>query len=258
MLDIPGQRFAFIGQEEGPGELSMPLGIAVDAAGNIYVVDSSQKRVVVYDGDGKYLYALGGPEWFRRPSGIAVTPDGSRVYVVDTGGVETRNHRVRVFDTATGKHLFDIGTRGTGPGQFNLPIYATIGNGRLYVVDSGNFRVEEFRLDGTFVRAFGAIGQQSGQFSRPKGIAVGPAGNVYVVDAAFGNFQIFTPKGRLLLAVGSRGADVPAHYMLPSGIAVDADGRVYMVDQFYRKLDVYRPANLPASAGYVAKTLRKN
>ena len=258
LFDIPGRRFAILGQEEGPGELAMPMGIATDAAGNIYVVDGSNKRVVIYDGNGKYLSALGGPSWFHRPSGIAVTPDGSRVYVVDTGGVETDEHRVRVFDTASGKHLFDIGKRGTGPGEFNMPIYAAIGPDHLlYVVDAMNFRVQEFKLDGTFVRTFGAIGEQSGQFMRPKGIALDPSGLVYVVDAAFGNFQIFTPEGKLLLAVGNRGDDVPGRYMLPSGIAIDDDGRVYVVDQFYRKLDVYRPADLPADAGFVARTPRK-
>jgi sugar lactone lactonase YvrE len=77
---------------------------------------------------------------------------------------------------------------------------------------------------------------------------------VYVVDSAFGNFQIFTPDGALLLAVGSRSEkDGMAKYMLPSGIAVDSDGRVYVVDQYFRKVDVYRPAALAATAGFAVK-----
>ena len=75
---------------------------------------------------------------------------------------------------------------------------------------------------------------------------------MYVVDTAFGNFQIFDREGRMLLDVGMRGAtDGPARFMLPSGIAVDrSDGRVYMVDQYFRKVDVFRPADLPAGAPY--------
>jgi sugar lactone lactonase YvrE len=90
--------------------------------------------------------------------------------------------------------------------------------------------------------------------TRPKEIAADREGNVYVVDAAFGNFQIFNPEGELLLFVGDRSErDGPAKYMLPSGIAVDEDGRVYMVDQWFRKIDIYRPVALKAGAGYLAR-----
>jgi DNA-binding beta-propeller fold protein YncE len=119
-------------------------------------------------------------------------------------------------------------------------------------VDGANFRVQVFESDGTFVDAFGAVGVYPGQFSRPKGIAADPDGNVYVTDAAFGNFQIFNPEGQLLLFVGSRSETMqPARYMLPAGIGVDEDGRVYMVDQFFRKVDVYRPARIAPGEGFL-------
>ncbi|MDH4234954.1 MAG: hypothetical protein OEV15_07455, partial [Gallionella sp.] len=123
-----------------------------------------------------------------------------------------------------------------------------------FVVDGGNFRVQKFTSEGAHISTFGGVGRMGGQFSRPKEVDVDAAGNVYVVDAAFGNFQIFNPEGQLLLAVGGRSnRDGPAKYMLPSGIAVDEDGRVYMVDQYFRKVDVYRPASLEAEAGFVTK-----
>lgn len=256
VFDIPGQRYFKIGADDDLGKLVLPLGLDVDAKGNLYVVDSSTKKVLVYDKDGKFLRSLAGPEWFSRPSGIAVDADGNRIYVVDTGGVQTNeHHRVRAFDAQTGKHLLDIGKRGTGDGEFNLARDVTIGkDGLLYVVDGGNFRVQVFKPDGTFVRVFGAIGRQGGQFSRPKEAAADAEGNVYIVDSAFGNFQIFSPDGKLLLAVGSRSErDGMAKYMLPSGIAIDGDGRVYIVDQFFRKVDVYRPAGLVANAGFAVR-----
>lgn len=256
VFDIPGQRFFRIGEDDGRGKLVMPIGLDVDGQGNLYVVDTGAKVVQVYDPDGKYLRTLAGDaKWFERPSGIAVDAAGSRVYVVDTGGVSSQQHQVRVFDAQNGQHLLDFGTRGTGPGQLNLPRDVTIGmDGLLYVVDGGNFRVQVFRPDGTFDSTFGGIGRQGGQFSRPKEAAVDPDGNIYIVDSAFGNFQIFNLAGQLLLSVGSRSErDGMAKYMLPSGIAIDGDGRVYMVDQFFRKVDVYRPAKLAPDAGFVVK-----
>jgi DNA-binding beta-propeller fold protein YncE len=111
--------------------------------------------------------------------------------------------------------------------------------------------VQVFDVAGRFIKTFGTVGRQGGQFSRPKEIASDTQGNLYIVDTAFGNFQTFDPEGRLLLDVGVRGStDGPARFMLPSGIAVDIDGRVYMVDQFFRKVEVFRPASLPAGSPY--------
>lgn len=251
VFDIPLQKFSKIGEDD-PGRLTMPLGLDVDGKGNLYVVDGAGKRVQVYDKDGKFLRSIGDSKWFSRPSGIAVDESGSRVYVVDTGAVTNEKHRVRVFNGLNGEHVLDIGERGSGNGEFNLPRDVVVGtDGLLYVVDGGNFRVQVFKPDGSFVRMFGEIGRRGGQFSRPKEAAVDPQGNIYVVDTAFGNFQIFNTEGQLLLAVGARGErDAPAKYMLPSGIAIDGDGRVYVVDQFFRKVDVYRPASLPADGGF--------
>ncbi len=252
VFDVSTPAYFEIGEQE-PGMLRKPLGLATDAECNLYVADATTSRVIHYDQAGQYLGALGGTEWFERLSHVAVTADGSRVYTVDTGTVGGTSHRVRVFDTGTGEHLFDIGARGNEPGQFNLPRDADIGpDGRLYVVDGGNFRVQVFEPDGTFVRTFGALGRRYGQFARPKGIAVDNDSNVYVSDASHGNFQIFDAEGQLLLFVGSR-SERPgrAVYMLPAGIDIDEDGRVYMVDQYFRKLDIYRPAKLQRSEGFV-------
>ena len=251
VYDLNAHTIARIGVDD-PGALRMPFGLDLDRAGNLYVVDGTLKRVHVYDPAGKFLRSLGQDLKWSRPVGVAIDDERQRLYVVDAGGVDSPDHRVRVLDLASGKLLFDIGKRGSEPGEFNLPRDAAVGSkGQLYVVDGGNFRVQVFDAEGKFVKVFGAIGRQSGQFSRPKEIAVDPQGNLYVVDTAFGNFQVFDPEGRLLLDVGTRGSsDGPAKFMLPSGIAVDADGRVYAVDQFFRKVEVFRPAGLPAIARY--------
>lgn len=254
VFDFPQGVYSEIGTQ-AEGAMRLPLGIDVDAGGVVYVSDGLNRRISVYAPDGKFLRHLGNPEILQRPAGIAIDAAGSRLYVVDIGGINSMDHGVQVFDAKTGAHLRSIGKRGDGDGEFNLPRDVALGkDGNLYIVDGGNFRIQVMRQDGSFVRSFGSIGRQGGQFSRPKEIAIDPAGNVYVIDTAFGNFQIFTAEGKLLLDVGGRSnTDGPAKYMLPSGIAVDEDGRVYVVDQYFRKVDVYRPASLDPTAGYLGR-----
>jgi DNA-binding beta-propeller fold protein YncE len=254
LFDVPRGEFHRIGGDGGAGQLIKPIGVDVDAAGHLYVADMGSQSIMVYGPDRRFLRRIGGSPWFSRLTSVTVDPGGTRVYAVDIGGVASDRHVVRVFDARSGAHLMDIGKRGSGPGEFNLPRDVAIGlDGRLYVVDGGNFRVVVFDRDGKHLFAFGSIGKQHGQFARPKEVAIDRDGNVYVVDTAFGNFQIFDADGALLMFVGDRSErDGPAKYMLPSGIAVDEDGRVYVVDQWFRKIDVYRPVGLRREAGSLA------
>lgn len=258
VFDAPLGTYFRIGDqtEENPdARLMKPMGLDVDKAGNLYVIDATEKVVKVYSRDGKFLRKMLDPADIDKPAGLTVDPSGERLYAVDIGGPTSERHRVRVYNAKTGEHLFDIGKRGNGPGEFNLPRDLAIGkNGELYVVDSGNFRIQIFDHDGKFLRTFGQIGKQLGSFGRPKEIASDKDGNIYVIDAAFGNFQIFNPEGELLMFIGERSNEsAPGRYMLPSGIAVDEDGRVLVVDQWFKKVEIFRPSSLRVDQGYLVK-----
>lgn len=254
VFDVPNQKAYIIGDDAGLGQLTKPMGLSVDRLGNLYVADATANAVVVFDKDGRFLRRIGGPKWLSRVVGVTVDPRGDRMYVTDVGGVRSQDHRVRVFNPVDGTHMFDIGGRGPGAGQLNFPYDVAVGKeGRLYVVDSGNFRVQIFDRDGKYLSSFGAAGKQYGSFARPKQIAADAEGNVYVVDAAFANFQIFNSAGQLLMFIGRPSeTDGPARYVLPAGITVDEDGRVYVVDQWHKKVDIFRPARLTSGQGYLA------
>lgn len=258
VFDVPESKFFTIGDAPElttKQRLVKPIGISVDNAGNLYAADATTKFVMVYDRDGKFLRKFGGPDFFDRLTSVAVDKKSERAYVVDIGGAESMKHRIRVFNAQTGEHLFDIGKRGAGPGELNLPRSVAIGkDNRLYVVDGGNFRVQVFDAEGKFLKTFGQIGKLSGSFARPKEASIDPDGNLYVIDAAFGNFQIFDPEGQMLLAVGERSDDNrPGGFSLPAGISVDEDGRVYVTDQLFKKVEIFRPVKLGEQDGFLVK-----
>lgn len=228
----------------GPVRLYKPLGLSADRAGRLYVVDATTNAIVVFDNQGAYMSTIGGPQWFTRLVSVTADPQGDRLYAVDGGGVDGADQRVRVFDPVDGRHLFDFGGSGSGPGEFNLPIDLAVGkDGRLYVVDSGNFRIQIFDRAGQYLKSFGAAGKQRGQFSRPKEIAADAEGNIFVIDASLASVQVFDSDGLWLYAIGGSAEDEGAlKLVLPSGIDIDQDGRIYLLDQWLAKIDIFRPA----------------
>jgi DNA-binding beta-propeller fold protein YncE len=234
IFDMKNQKFSVIGLE-GPGVLAKPMGVTTDAAGRIYVTDTLENRGVVYDHDGNFLIGIGEKGRFDQPVGIAVNDALNRVYIVDT-----RKHKVSVFNSKDGKFLFEFGARGVEDGQFNWPTNIAIDkDGKLFVMDTFNFRVQVFDPDGKFLSKFGSIGSGLGQFSKPKGIALDTEGHVYVVDAAFNNVQIFDQQGQLLLFFGGFG-NRPGQLWLPAGMYIDQDDQIYVADQYNHRIDIYQ------------------
>jgi len=240
VFDVPRRKVFQFGLR-APGILAKPTAIALDRGGRLYVADATLRKVFVYDRLGLHLQTIGQPGELQRPTGVAASPDGSRVYVIDRSDNDSDQHRVTIYG-ADGKVLREVGRRGRGDGEFNLPVQAAVGpGGTLHVLDAGNFRVQSFDAEGRFLRSFGQVGTGLGRFARPRNLACDDEGRLYVSDGAFGNVQIFTPEGALLLAIG-RGSrrDLPGCYGLVSGVAVDETGRIYVADQLFSKVEVLR------------------
>ncbi len=126
-----------------PGDFSKPTNVAVDKEGLVYVTDTWNDRVEIFDPDGKFIRTWGkagdGPGYFARPKGIAIDGDG-HVWVAD--GVQDR---VQVF-TPEGQLLIWMGGHGSYPGQFNALAGITIDkNNRVFTSEQFAGRVQMFR-----------------------------------------------------------------------------------------------------------------
>ncbi|HEY0826343.1 MAG TPA: 6-bladed beta-propeller [Ramlibacter sp.] len=240
VFDAPRRRVFQFGIR-APGTLAKPSAIALDRGSRVYVADSTLRRVFVYDTLGLHQVTIGTPAQLQRPTGVAVNRDGSLVYVIDRSDNDSELHRVLVYG-ADGKLLREIGRRGSGEGEFNVPVQAVVTpDGNLHVLDAGNFRVQSFDAEGRFLRSFGRVGNGLGQFARPRALACDDEGRLYVTDGSFGNVQIFTDRGELLLGIGRASTrDRPGRYGLITGVAVDNTGRLYVADQLYQKVEVIR------------------
>jgi DNA-binding beta-propeller fold protein YncE len=235
-FDFEGQRFLVI------DALAHPSGLALDAAGQLYVVEQGKKHISVRDREGRELRTIGHPS-IERPVGVALDRTRGLVYLVDTGTQKAKEHNVKVFDLQ-GNLVRTIGEgRGTDPGQFSFPTYAVVDReGNLYVSDTMNARVQKFDPQGRYLMTYGERGNAPGMFERPKGVAVDSFGNVYVADSSWSNVQIFNPKGEILLFFGGRGP-LPGMLKNPTAVAIDPANRIYVADFINHRLNIYQLVN---------------
>jgi DNA-binding beta-propeller fold protein YncE len=203
----------------GAGQFIAPWGVAVDAAGYVYVADQGNNRICRFTGTGEFVLSWGsygtGPGQFDGPSGIAADATG-RIFVADYG-----NNRVEVF-TSEGAFLNQFGS------DLQSPYDVTVGpSGTVYVADHGNHRVAEYDGTGVFISALATD-------PLPTGVAVDVSGNIFVASEA-GPFlpgdrvSKYDPSGNLLMTFGSEGTD-PGYFNGPAGLAVDPAGSIYVAD----------------------------
>lgn len=233
VIDLRERRFSFIGAEPGTGRLKNPVGVVTTSDGRVFVADTLADKVYIYK-DGQITGIIGREGEFIGAGGIAVDEEGGFLYVSDS-----KKHLINVYSLRDYSKIKTMGSRGSGNGEFNYPTFITTDReGRLYVVDTGNFRVQIFNRQGDFIKSFGTPGDSPGSFARPKGIAIDSEGHIYVVDTAFQNFQIFDLEGNILLYVGKGGTE-PGQFLLPAGIAIDSDDRIYVVNQLPPSLQIF-------------------
>ena len=113
-------------------------------------------------------------------------------------------------------------------------------NGRLYVVDSFNFRVQIFDHDGNFIKKFGKLGDASGYFSRPAGIGVDSDGNIYVVDTSISIISRYLMNRENYCSGLGQSGRRTGEFALPSGMFIDKDDKIYVSDTYNKRVQVFQ------------------
>jgi peptidylamidoglycolate lyase len=232
--------------EWGENRFAMPHGLSVDHGGNVWLTDVALHQVYKFSHDGQLLLTLGergvpgnDAAHFNRPTEVAVAPDGT--FFVSDG---YRNTRVMKFD-ATGKFLFQWGTKGSGAGQFDLPHAVTLDqSGKVYVSDRGNVRVQIFDQRGKYLSEWKSVG-----IGRPYDVKVTADGMAFIADGG-DNFKRMPPERSgvaLVRADGSvvgrfgRWGNYDGQFEIAHCVALAKDGSVYVGDIVGGRIQKFTP-----------------
>lgn len=209
-----------------------PERICLFRDGRLAVTDTHYHRLVFFDKQGKELGRMGS---LGHDTGQFVYPvtvvddDQGNFYVGEYGG----NDRIQKFDR-DGNFLLQIGTVGAGPGQFQRPSGLAWREGRLYVADAFNNRVQVFADSGEFVEILSS-GEKALALQYPYDIALSSAGELFVVEYTAGRVSQFDLRGRLLGRFGSTGSGT-GQFATPWALTVDDESRVFVADTENRRI----------------------
>ena len=213
--------------------LKAPGGVWVDQVrGEVYVADTMNDLVAVYDRDGMPVFTFGYNGEFKEPM-KAVADGRGRIYVLSGVG-----RKVRVF-SYRGEPLGDFAFPGAPAGVVPTAMTADR-EGQVYVADLTSGQILVYDADQQFKLALGNGDGGAGRLRAVQAIVVGPNGDIYVADAQAVPIQVFSRDGRFLRGWGAHGTG-PQAFSLPGGLALDADGRLIVVDTIRQSVSLFTP-----------------
>lgn len=251
--------------------LNEPTYAIADAKGGVFVADSGNHRVRVFDKKGNYKSDIGGPTSQKPliyPYGIGML-DKDRIIVADTGagalyeytiqgeyvktwlGADAKsqpagvfvaqdrtvyvsdlaNKQILVF-TETGQLVKNIKPLQT---QLEAPLgVAANQDGTVWVADGGNYNVKLLNNNNQVTNVFD--GGPKNALSTAKGLAVDKQGRIYVADTMSNVVRVFDNQGNDLFSMGK---DQQNTFLLPNGVSIDGDGKIYIADQGSNRIQVW-------------------
>ncbi|MEB3198316.1 MAG: protein kinase, partial [Candidatus Sericytochromatia bacterium] len=231
---VIGARFLFAFGTSGfnPGEFQQPRGLTIDARGCLYVADTENGRIQVFDPQGKHLRDIRpamGKESFRFPRSMTIAPQSGRIYVVDE-----LDYRIYVLDP-DGKQLSVWDRRRNQNEPTAIPGRIAIsGNGTIYVSEPNGHRVVMYSPNQAFMANFGV----NGEMQSPSGVCVGPKYVLYVLDYGQCKVQTFDSRGKSVSSFGRRGSG-PGEFSVPRDLTVDRSGYVFVADTLNHRVQVF-------------------
>jgi sugar lactone lactonase YvrE len=206
------------------GEFDNPTSLSIDSDDNIYVCDSFNNRIQVFDQWGNYLRSFGslgkGNGQFQNPYGVYVSSN-NLVYVTDFWG-----NRIQVFNNL-GVFQFKWGTEGTEFGSIKQPVSVAIDIQQyVYVLEFGNNRVQKFFIDQDFK-------------TYPGDLAVSPNNQIYYLDSNAAVVRKYNGTTmQPVMNIGGRGID-NGTFINPIALELDSNGSIYVLDDLTGKITIF-------------------
>lgn len=226
-------------KENLQGELNQPAGVAVDNNGDIYVADTLNSRIVVFDSSGAVRAVFGkqgqGEGELNMPMALAVDSANDKVYVADSS-----NYRIQVFKIS-GVFLaaIDLNKNQAKDEQEVRPIgIAVAPGGNIYISDADNNYIRGYSPDGKEVVKFGGFGSEPGKFCIPVGLYVDKENRLFVVDMNNYRVQVLDLEGNFLFKLGEAG-DTTGTFAKPKDVCIDEDGFIYVSDSSHLVVQVF-------------------
>lgn len=220
----------------GGGEFDKPMAVTV-VNERIYVSDTNNKRVQIFDYEGNPIKTFGErgskPGQFEFPYGLAGDSKGN-IFVADL-----YNGTVSKYDK-DGKFLGLFAEKQPSEKIFEGPAGVAIQDDKVYVTDVKQHVLKIFDLNGKLIKTVGKPGQAEGQLNAPNAVTVDKDGNIYVTDTGNQRVQVFNKDGKFVKIInGSVDGNGQSVFVNPRGVGVDDQGSVYVVNNLTHRFHVF-------------------